>query len=146
MVVYRQKKRVRYRGKGSGTHGGGARKKRRGAGSRGGRGNAGTGKRAGHHKFWGSLGSRGFIPRRSSGKTDVINVGDLTAERLTHWVSEGKATKEGNTYIVDLTSLGYGKLLSTGNFAVKAKITIAQCSPAAAEKVKAAGGEVVQSS
>ena len=48
MVVNRRKKVVKYRG--HSNHGGGMRKKRRGAGSRGGRGNAGTGKRAGHKK------------------------------------------------------------------------------------------------
>ena len=48
MVVQRKKKVGKYRS--HTTHGGGHRKKRRGAGSRGGRGNAGSGKRAGHKK------------------------------------------------------------------------------------------------
>ena len=48
MVTYKTKKVSKYRG--SSNHGGGMRKKRRGAGSRGGRGNAGTGKRAGQKK------------------------------------------------------------------------------------------------
>src|SRR3989338_2045713 len=48
MPANKQKKVVRYRG--SHTHGGGAKKKRRGAGNRGGRGMAGSGKRAGQIK------------------------------------------------------------------------------------------------
>jgi len=47
MTTHKRKKVVKYRG--SHTHGGGAKKKRRGAGNRGGRGLAGSGKRA-HHK------------------------------------------------------------------------------------------------
>ena len=52
MVVRKAKKVGKYRAKT--THGGGHRKKRTGAGSRGGRGLAGSGKRAGHQvqKIW----------------------------------------------------------------------------------------------
>ena len=50
MVVYKRKKVTKYRG--SVTHGGGSRKKRRGAGSIGGRGNAGTGKIPGLSMQW----------------------------------------------------------------------------------------------
>ena len=48
MTTTKRKKVVKYRG--SHTHGGGSKKKRRGAGNRGGRGLAGSGKRAHHHK------------------------------------------------------------------------------------------------
>ncbi len=141
MVVHRRKKTTKWRGRS--THGGGARKKRRGAGSRGGRGRAGSGKRAGHLKFGIVLGSSGFSPRgRHAVSEKTINVGHLTplfAEKL---VSQGKASKEGNVYNLNLESLGYTKLLGSGPALIKMKITIDSCSERAALKVKQAGGEV----
>lgn len=143
MVVYRRKKVTKYRG--DSTHGGGARKKRRGAGSRGGRGNAGTGKRAGQKKAGKimPLGKFGFLPRRTSvQKVAVINVGDLSVQKLERWMMEGKATKDGAFYVVDLGILGYDKLLGTGKINLKLKIKVAVCSASALEKVRAAGGDV----
>ncbi len=143
MVVHRRKKVRKYRG--SSTHGGGNRKKRRGAGSRGGRGMAGTGKRSGHKKniYPHYLGSIGFLPRRGISAVEVINVGHFTKERVEKWIVEGKATKEGSAFVIDLNALGYGKLLGTGQTTLKLKITVDSCSPSAVEKIKAAGGEVV---
>ena len=57
------------------THGGGHRKKRRGAGSKGGKGNAGTGKRAGHKRRGVVLGGSGFKPRRTKVVQKAINLG-----------------------------------------------------------------------
>ncbi len=143
MVTYKTKKVSKYRG--SSNHGGGMRKKRRGAGSRGGRGNAGSGKRAGQNKaglknF--KLGSIGFRPRREVVVTRTINVGDLTSAKLKVWVGEGKATTEGAGFSVDLGKLGYTKLLGAGDAAVKLSVTIPSCSASAQEKVKAKGGQV----
>lgn len=145
MVVLRRKKVTKYRG--NSTHGGGARKKRRGAGSRGGRGRAGTGKRAGQKKASGlyQLGSHGFLPRRPTVNTvkgDVINVGYFTPQRLKSWVESGKARKEGDYYVIDLKKLGYRKLLGTGTVTVKLKLVVSSYSAQAAEKVAAAGGTV----
>ena len=148
MVTYKRKKVGKYRG--GSTHGGGARKKRRGAGSRGGRGRAGSGKRAGHMitryaKEGTTIGKHGFISKsRSSVK--AVNVSYFTSDRVAKLVKEGKAHKEGNAYSVDLAALGYNKLLGTGTTPVKLKLTVATCSASAAEKVEAAGGEVVTTS
>ena len=43
---------------------------------------------------------------------------------------------------VDLNSLGYNKLLSTGNLKDKIQFNVDTCSAKVEEKVKAAGGEV----
>jgi len=143
MVTYKTKKVSKYRG--SSNHGGGMRKKRRGAGSRGGRGNAGTGKRAGQKKaglknF--KLGSIGFRPRREVTAKHSINVGDLTSAKLNAWAVDGKATKEGAGFSVDLGQLGYTKLLGAGDAVVKLTITIPSCSASAMEKIKSKGGQV----
>lgn len=144
MVVRRRKKVTKYRG--HVTHGGGHRKKRRGAGSRGGRGRAGTGKRAGHKKnYFPPLGRHGFTSRRRvlAGKARVLNVGNLTQEKVDTWVREGKATKEGNVVVIRLPAVGYGKLLGAGAVHLRLKIFAASWSGQAEEKLKAAGGEIL---
>ncbi len=146
MVVRRKKKVVKYRG--HTTHGGGSRKKRRGAGSRGGRGNAGTGKRAGHKKAGiknriSDKTNKGFISRgRCLHKIKVLNIRDLTISFVEKLVADKKASKEGGAYVFDLEKLGYKKLLGMGSTNLKLKLNVAGCSPKAAEKIKAAGGEV----
>lgn len=143
MVVNKRKKVGKYRG--HTTHGGGHRKKRRGAGSRGGRGNAGTGKRA-SHKIAGrisKLGAKGFTSKKAKSVFKTVNVGWFTNERLNKLVNEGKAVKEGDCFNLDLSKLKYDKLLGTGKISLKIKVMVSQCSKLAAEKIKVAGGEVV---
>jgi len=142
MTTHKRKKVTKYRG--HTTHGGGHRKKRRGAGSRGGRGNAGSGKRAGHKKAGISrkLGSRGF-KSKSGPKDKALNVGYFTIENINKLVSSGKVVKEGNYYLVDIKKLGYDKLLGAGNTKLKLKVTSLVYSARAEQKIKAAGGEMV---
>ncbi|MBU0457117.1 MAG: uL15m family ribosomal protein [Nanoarchaeota archaeon] len=147
MVVNKRKKVTKYRA--HTTHGGGHRKKRRGAGSRGGRGNAGTGKRAGHKKAGMSrkLGKKGFTSHVSKSKSsdNTLNLSYFSLDNINKLVDSGKATKQGEFYTIDLAKLGYGKLLGTGNVVLKLKITVPSCSSRAAEKIKDAGGEVISS-
>ncbi|HLD40063.1 MAG TPA: uL15 family ribosomal protein [Candidatus Nanoarchaeia archaeon] len=147
MVTYKRKKVGKYRG--GSTHGGGARKKRRGAGSRGGRGNAGSGKRAGHMrmryvKAGHILGKHGFTSKNVS-VVKAVNLSYFTSDRVAKLVKQGKAHKEGNVYAIDLAALGYNKLLGTGTTPVKLKLTVESSSASAAEKIAAAGGEVIVS-
>ncbi|PIN87413.1 50S ribosomal protein L15 [Candidatus Woesearchaeota archaeon CG10_big_fil_rev_8_21_14_0_10_32_24] len=141
MVVRKSKKVNKYRA--HTTHGGGHRKKRRGAGSRGGRGNAGLGKRAGHKKRQPLAGRQGFRPRRTIEMIKSINVSFFTAVKVENLVAEGKAIKEGNIYVIDLAKLGVQKLLGTGKTNVALKLTVATASVAAIEKVESAGGHVL---
>ena len=146
MVVNRRRKVGKYRG--HSNHGGGMRKKRRGAGSRGGRGRAGTGKRAGHKKAGlpsPQLGQIGFVRRRSLVPATTINVGDLTLDYVSSLVREGVATKQGDKYVVDLTPLGFDKLLGAGTTKLKLQIHISSWSASALEKITAAGGSVAAS-
>ncbi len=142
MVVRKRKKVTKYRA--HTTHGGGHRKKRRGAGSRGGRGRAGTGKRAGQKVAGGNVitGKSGFRPRRMAAKSRGINVGEFTSHFVEKLVAAGKATKEGNAFVIDLGSLGYTKLLGTGTPAVAVRVTVGSSSARATEKIEAAGGSV----
>lgn len=146
MVVKKTKKVGSYRG--HTTHGGGHRKKRRGAGSRGGRGNAGTGKRAGQKKAGikdRTLGrAKGFTPRRSAKTVKALNLSYFTSENLTKLVEAGKIEKKGDVYSVDLNKLGYNKLLGTGKVNVKLEISVSSYSKLAEEKITQAGGKFVE--
>ena len=81
-MINKRKKLSRYRG--SHTHGGGAKKKRRGSGHRGGVGMAGSGKRADHKKqmvfkLYGKnyFGKHGFKTHPKKIKIKIINLEDL---------------------------------------------------------------------
>ena len=143
MVVHKRKKVTKYRA--HTTHGGGHRKKRRGAGSRGGRGRAGGGKRAGQKKAGGVIvikGKKGFNPRRLVTKK-AINLGYFTLNKVEKLVSANKGQKEGDFYVFDFKKLGYNKLLGTGKSEVKLKLAVSNYTAKAAEKLKAAGGEII---
>ncbi len=143
MVVNKRKKVTKYRA--HTTHGGGHRKKRRGAGSRGGRGNAGTGKRAGQKvaglKTKGIGTHIGFTSKTISEKAITLNY--FTTKTLDKLVEKKLIIKENDFYSIDLAKLGYQKLLSTGDTKLKLKIKVRKVTPRAEEKVKAAGGEII---
>lgn len=147
MVVNKRKKNSRARG--TWTHGHGEKKKRRGAGSRGGRGMAGTGKRADtrkpsietNKKYFGK---HGFIGRRNIPTVSTINVGKL-ADTIETLVAQKHATKDAKGYHVNLTELGYDKLLGAGTVSVSIHITVAKAVEGAIEKINKASGSVTQS-
>ena len=131
------------------THGRG-KKYGRGAGIIGGHGKAGLGKtkkiqmikmdKASKHPYYGRHGFK--RPQCMVNANSTINVGEL-AEQIDRFVDLEFATKEGDTYTVDLTKAGIDKLLGTGEIGVKAEITVDQASAAAVEKIVAAGGKVI---
>jgi len=168
-----KKKVKKYRG--SRTCGGGSHKNRRGAGNRGGRGNAGVLK---HKYIWAiktgyEIGKHGFTrPKvvrseyralqalrqtlrelRDEGKLDdytyryfysrpEINVEDIDAiiDRL---VELGLASKEGEVYELDLSQLGYTKLLGRGVIRKAIQIKVAEATETAVSKVEEAGGKII---
>lgn len=143
MVVRRQKKRVRYRG--SHTHGAGSKKKRRGAGNRGGRGMAGTGKRADSKKpsIWMDtkyFGKYGFT-RVNVDPQREITLSSLK-ELLPELLDAGIASKDKDAYVLDLSKLGYDKVLAKGRFDVKLRLKARYASRGAIKKIEAAGGEI----
>jgi len=146
MVVRFKRKKVRkYRG--SKTHGGGAMKKRRGAGNRGGRGNAGTGKRADQKKpsVWklkewryGRLGFKS-LKQRFGLKEKTISLRDLNT-LVENLIKEGKV-KENNISL-DLAKFGYDKILGGGTFKFKAEIKVKKATEKALAKLEQAGCSV----
>ena len=144
MTVNKRKKNDRQRG--SMTHGWGAKKKHRGQGNRGGRGMAGTGKRADSKKpsIWKDknyFGKHGFISKTPKIKINAINL-NFIEQHLDRFISNGMAKKEEGFYSVELEKLGFNKLLGDGKIYVKLRIKTPYASEKAVEKVKEAGGEI----
>lgn len=124
------------------------RKSGRGAGLRGGRGNAGKHKHKRVH--YAKLGQEfgytniGFkIPDEVQNLVVAVNVSELDS-RLPLLVEMGEATKQGDVYTVDLARMGVDKLLGSGQIRSKVKVTIASTTDSAKAKIEAAGGAVVE--
>ena len=144
MTVNKRKKNDRQRG--SMTHGWGAKKKHRGAGNRGGRGMAGTGKRADSKKpsIWKDkhyFGKYGFVSKTPKVKINAVNINFLE-QHISKFLLNNTIKKENDFYVVDLEKIGYNKLLGDGKISTKLKIKTPYASKTAVDKVKEAGGEV----
>ena len=143
-MMNKRKKFSRYRG--SHTHGGGAKKKRRGAGHRGGRGMAGSGKRADQKKIsilklYGNeyFGKHGFNrPQKTIKIIKAVNINEVE-KNLDSYLSKNLIKKENNYFLINLKNLGVDKLLGTGTIANKYKI-IGKVSKKAKIKIEEKGG------
>lgn len=131
-MKFKRKKSVKQRG--YKTHGYGSKKKHRGAGSRGGRGMAGSGKRADQKKpsifkIYGNtyFGKRGFKLHNKKGLKTINLEGLLSI---------------GNVN-VDLSKMGYDKLLGKGMIERKLVVSVRFASKKAIEKIEKVGGKVI---
>jgi|ETNmetMinimDraft_2_1059921.scaffolds.fasta_scaffold16648_2 large subunit ribosomal protein L15 len=145
MTTTKRKKVVKYRG--SHTHGCGSKKKRRGAGNRGGRGLAGSGKRAHHHKqrifkIFGKdyFGKHGFH-RANKKLKKAINISFIETY-LEKLKSEKLITEKEGFLEIDFKKLKIDKLLSAGTPTQKYKI-LGSVSKKTQEKIESAGGQIV---
>jgi len=135
MVIRRKKKINRLLGKR--TRGNGDTKNRRGAGSRGGRGLAGSHK----HKFGKYAGKFGKEKRKVLSRKEVraLNIEQIT-QSMPMLLQEGKVVKEGDSFVIDGKAIGFDKLLSRGSIQEKWLVRNAKASKKAVEKVEKAGG------
>ncbi len=141
-MIKKRKKASRQHGRNMGTHGGGARKKRKGSGHRGGKGMSGSGKRADQKKtlvinLYGNkyFGKQGITSRGT--KRDIrqrINLQQIE----NHLEKYGK--KVGDKWEIDLKDY---KILGTGEVKSKLIITAKEASKSAIEKVKEKRGEII---
>ena len=137
MVVRRSRKREKLRGQR--THGHGNTKNRRGGGSRGGRGQAGSHK----HKFnlyfdfFGSERKR-IKPKQ---KIKAINLGQLV-QQLPKLAELKKVEKHGNGFVIDGQKIGFDKILSMGAIQEKLVVKNMRVSKKAREKILKAGGKI----
>ncbi len=145
MVVRKKKKSRKLRGR-TRTMGWGRIGQHRKSGSRGGFGAVGFHK---HKWIWvlkyapNWYGKHGFTrpPEIVYGKY-IINVGELN-ELAKHLLDKNIAYKEDNKIVIDVTSLGFNKVLGKGKVTLPLKIITKEISEKAKEKIIAAGGEVV---
>ena len=143
-VTVRTKRKAR-KHRGSRTHGWGIVRTHRKSGMRGGVGNAGP---KSHHWILTikglrpPIGKKGFKrPLERQKKDKTINVSHIEA-MLPSLINEGIATKKGNAYQIDLSELGYKKLLAQGEITSPLTLIVEEASEKAVEKVKSAGGKV----
>ena len=142
MKTHKRKKSSRYKGRGMGTHGTGARKNKRKSGHRGGKGMAGSGKRADHkktkitklygHKYFGKRGITSIKTKRDTRKRINLQQIELDLEKY------GK--KKGDSFEINLSNY---KILGTGEIKNKLIIKAKEASKSAIEKVKKAGGDII---
>ena len=133
--------------RGSRSNGGGCTKKRRGAGNKGGKGKAGSDKQ---HWTWTVIhdpdhyGKHGFKrPQKMIKKVNAVNVSYLE-EHADALLSEGKATKEGDSIVIDVTELGYDKVLAKGAITKAFIIKAPKFSASAIEQIEEFGGEAIE--
>ena len=120
-------------------------KKGRGAGLRGGRGNAGCHKtkRIMYERVGRVWGAHGFKrPQVVVKANHAINLKSVE-EHLDKWITDGEATRKGKLISINLGRMGYDKLLATGTPSKAYKISINATSVKAKQKIEAAGGEVI---
>ena len=132
--------------RGTRSNGGGCTKKRRGAGHRGGRGQAGGHK---HHWSWMVIndpkhfGKYGFKrPQKTIKKVNPVNLSYLD-EKSEELLEKGLASKENDSIIIDVTQLGYNKVLGSGRITKPLTIKAPEFSASAESKIQEAGGEAV---
>jgi large subunit ribosomal protein L15 len=88
------------------------------------------------------FGKHGFTsPQSLKHKENVINVA-----KLDEISAKFSVEKEKGKLYIDLTSLGYSKLLGTGQTSKALIVNVPSCSKSAAEKIKEAGGQVLTAS
>ncbi|MCG3225536.1 MAG: 50S ribosomal protein L15 [Candidatus Heimdallarchaeota archaeon] len=143
MTVRTKRKGRKHRG--SRTHGWGIVRTHRKSGMRGGVGNAGP---KSHHWILtvkgmrDPIGKHGFKrPYKRQKKDKTINISHVEA-MLPSLINDGIAIKKGNSYQINLSELGYKKLLAQGEIGSPLNLIIDEASEKAVEKIKGAGGKV----
>jgi len=145
MTTHKRTKVTRMRGSKTHGHGIGA-KHNKGKGNRGGCGNAGSGKRSDCKKPSSDLdphyfGKYGFKKKNAV----IVNGVNLSyfEEKLSKLAAEHLIEEKAGAYNIDLSKLGYNKLLGSGYISKKCIFTADYAAANAVEKVKKAGGDVI---
>ena len=89
------------------------------------------------------IGKTGFTPLNPHNGR-AINIGDLGL-RLDTLTEQGMIKEAEGKIEIDLTKMGYSKLLGNGKVTHPFKILVAECSEKAKEKIGQAGGQVILS-
>ncbi|MFA5860434.1 MAG: uL15m family ribosomal protein [Candidatus Thermoplasmatota archaeon] len=123
------------------------RKKGRGAGLRGGRGNAGKHKhkRVHYAKLGQEFGATNYGFKRPDEAVELVNAVNVSEldHVLPRLVQMGEAKNEGGVFTVDLARMGIDKLLGSGQVRSKIHVTVEEATESAKAKIAEAGGQVV---
>ncbi len=122
------------------THGWGNTKNARGAGTRGGRGKAGSHKHQ-YSKYFAQFGTE-EKQVRSRRQVTAVNL-DAIAQHLSRWIEKKIAVQNGKTVELDAEKAGFNKVLSRGTPTGAWTIRGATASAVARQKIEKAGGRVV---
>ncbi len=136
MTVRRRRKKNKLRG--HRTHGKGDTKNKRGSGSRGGVGKAGSHK----HKFGLYYSQFGTERKKVRGKEKLqaMNLDEIS-ESLADWEKEKKIERKGKAVMLDGKKLGIGKIIGRGNIDVALNVSNVKTSARAKQKIERAGGK-----
>lgn len=144
-MVVRKRGREAHERRGTHTHGWGHKKKHRGSGNRGGRGNAGRFK---HNKIkaivegWFIDKNKGFKQKGIIPVIEPINIIQLE-EMADSLVQQKLAKVEGGKIHINLAAIKKDKLLGTGKPKRAFVVTAKQFSEGAKKKIEAAGGQAI---
>ncbi|MHA1229499.1 MAG: uL15 family ribosomal protein [Candidatus Helarchaeota archaeon] len=145
MAQVRKRKKIR-KLRGSRTCGYGKTGQHRKSGDRGGKGKAGRKK---HKWTWvvkyapNYFGKHGFKrPPAKQYKDRIINL-DTINEKIHKLLEQKIAIKEGNTIHLDVTKLGYDKVLGRGKLTYPMNITAKKFSNTSIKKINEVGGQAI---
>ena len=144
MAQKRDEKRIK-KMRASRTCGYGTQGQHRKGGQRGGRGNTGGKKHKwtwivkNDPKYFGKFGFK--RPPKLQKKNKIINVGDLN-DKIAELLENNIAKKEDNLISLNLSEIGYDKVLGTGKINYPLKIKAKNFSKDAIKKINDAGGEI----
>lgn len=130
--------------RGSRTHGYGRVGQHRAKGQKGGSGKAGR-----HKHKWSYVlkyepdyfKKGGFKPPKKT-QVNAINIGELD-EQVSRFLNENKATKKDDCIHIDLSQLGYNKLLGRGRTTYPLAVKVDLSTKSAAEKIRKAKGRIL---
>lgn len=89
------------------------------------------------------FGKKGFLCPTGIGILKAINLGDLD-QQIQGLAKQNKVKLQDGKYHIDLQALGYEKLLGEGKITHPVVLTTEYYSESAAEKITAAGGQIVK--
>lgn len=130
---------------GTSSHGWGSKKKHRGAGNRGGKGNAGSGKRGDANKpkyFSKKRKSKTGFQSKKQTIDKAINVMNVE-KKINKYIQKGKAEKNADVYTINLDKMKITKLIGRGKINTKLNITVKKATESAINIIKKAGGNVI---
>ena len=136
MTVRKRRKKNKLRGQR--THGKGDTKNKRGSGSRGGIGRAGSHK----HKYSKYYMVFGTEKKKIKGKPRLLTVNlDDLARLIPSWEKENKVERKGKAIILDGKKIGIGKILGRGSIEFPVFLKNIKASAKTVEKIEKAQGK-----